>query len=148
MKFQHGSACLLSLVFLMTPGTALARTDFHDLLVSVARDGELGQQKLLDVPFYMAGQSHGRVVKSLGVFKSNRRTNAVGRSDEAACEVAFLSAIISLQQRARNEGGNAVIDIRSITKNNGLSSNSKYRCAAGFAVANVALEGRVVKLAR
>jgi uncharacterized protein YbjQ (UPF0145 family) len=133
---------------LVTPSTALARTDFLDLAVGDAKGGELGQAKLLDVPFYMAGQSHPSVARSYGVSKSNRRTNAFGKSDEQACEVAFLSAIIALQQRARAQGGNAVIDIRSVTKGNELSSSSKYRCAVGFAIANVALEGRVVKLAR
>lgn len=148
MQTRSVSACLLVSCLLVTPSTAQARSDFLDLSVKDAKGGELGQAKLRDVPFYMAGQSHPGVTRSFGVFKSNRRTNAFGRSDEKACEVAFLSAIRSLQQRARAEGGNAVIDIRSVTKGRELSSSSKYRCAAGFAVANVALEGRVVKLAR
>ncbi len=148
MQTRSVSACLLVSCLLVTPSTAQARSDFLDLSVKDAKGGELGQAKLRDVPFYMAGQSHPGVTRSFGVFKSNRRTNAFGRSDEKACEVAFLSAIISLQQRAGAEGGNAVIDIRSVTKDNELSSASTYRCAVGFAIANVALEGRVVKLDR
>jgi hypothetical protein len=148
MRPQPLSACLLALLFLVTPSAALARSDLLDLSVAEAKGSALGQAKLLDVRFYMAGQSHRRVVESFGVSRSNRRTNAFGKSDEEACEVAFLSAIIALQGRAKAQGGNALIDIRSVTKDNDLSSASKYRCAVGFAIANVALEGRVVKLAR
>jgi uncharacterized protein YbjQ (UPF0145 family) len=86
------------------------------------------------------------VAKDLGVFTANRRTNAFGKSDEAACQIAFLSAIIALQSRAQNMGGNAIVDIKSITKHNDLTSASEYRCAAGDVVANVVLTGRVVKL--
>ena len=39
-------------------------------------------------------------------------------------------------------GGDAVVDIKSITKHNDLTSASEYRCAAG----DVVLTGRVVKL--
>jgi hypothetical protein len=148
MRPQRVSACLLAISLLATPSTALARTDFVDLSVAAAKGSASGQAKLLDVPVYMAGQSHQRVLESFGVSKSNRRTNAFGRSDDEACQAAFLAAIIALQKRAKAQGGNAVIDIRSVTRENDLSSASKYRCAVGFAIANVALEGRVVKLAR
>lgn len=148
MRPQPLSACLLALLFLVTPSAALARSDLLDLSVAEAKGSALGQAKLLDVRFYMAGQSHRRVVESFGVSRSNRRTNAFGKSDDEACEVAFLSAIIALQNRAKAQGGDALIDIRSVTRDNDLSSASKYRCAVGFAIANVALEGRVVKLAR
>lgn len=94
----------------------------------------------------MAGQKHPPIAKSLGEFSSNRRTNAFNKSDRSACQIAFLSAIIALQQRARAEGGNAVVEIRSITRHEDLSSPSQYRCAAGNVVANVVLTGRVVKL--
>lgn len=102
----------------------------------------------LDVPFYMDGEKHGKVVRKLGEFKSNKRTNAFGKSSQEACHIAFLSALISLQERAQKEGGNAVIDVRSVTKNNDLKSATAYRCAAGTFVANVALMGTVVELAK
>lgn len=148
MSRHRIAATVLALAFLATPSIALARSTFHDLSVAQAKQGERGKAKLLDVPFYMAGQSHPNVVKDLGTFTSNRRTNAAFRSDEEACEVAFLSAIIALQTRAQAQGGNAVVDIKSITKHNDLTSASKYRCVAGAFVANVVLTGRVVRLAR
>jgi len=127
---------------------AQARTTFHDLPVEDAKQGALGQQKLLEVPIYMKGQKHPKVAQDLGVFTSNRRTNAFNKSDEQACEIAFLSALIALQKRAQAQGGDAVVDVRSITRHQDLESATQYRCVAGAMIANVALEGRVVRLGR
>jgi len=139
-------AFTIVLCALFTASPAGARSTFHDLSVDAARNSERGKAKLQKVPFYMAGQKHPAVAKDLGVFTANRRTNAFGKSDEAACEIAFLSAVIALQARAQSMGGDAIVDIESITKHNDLTSASKYRCAAGGVVANVVLTGRVVKL--
>ena len=139
-------AFAFGLCALLTASPAGARTTFHDLSVQTARDSEVGKTKLRKVPFYMAGQKHPGVAKDFGVFTANRRTNAFGKSDEAACQIAFLSAVIALQARAEKLGGNAVVDVKSITKHDNLTSASEYRCAAGNVVANVVLTGRVVKL--
>jgi uncharacterized protein YbjQ (UPF0145 family) len=113
--------------------------------VSEAKQSEKSGN-LLDIPFYMKGESHPKIVKGLGDSTSNRRTNAFGKSDKDACHIAFLSAIIALQERAKAQGGNAVVDIRSITRHNDLDSRDQYRCVAGAMVANVALTGRIVQL--
>jgi uncharacterized protein YbjQ (UPF0145 family) len=139
-------AFAVGLCALLSASPAGARSTFHDLSVQSARDSETGKAKLQKVPFYMAGQKHPAVAKDLGVFTANRRTNAFGKTDEAACQIAFLSAIIALQSRVQNMGGNAIVDVKSITKHNNLTSASEYRCAAGNVVANVVLTGRVVKL--
>lgn len=125
---------------------AWARTTFLDIPVKEAKSSKLSG-RLLDVPFYMAGEKHPKVAKDLGEFTSNRRTNAFNKSDREACHVAFLSAAIALQKRAQAEGGDAVIDVRSTTRHNDLTSATEYRCAAGDVVANVVLTGHVVKLA-
>ena len=100
-----------------------------------------------DVSTYMAGQKHPEVARRIGEWKSNRRTNAFRKSDADACAIAYLSALATLEERAKKEGGNAVIEIRSITRNEELSSATRYRCAAGNLIANVALKGTVVELA-
>jgi hypothetical protein len=130
-------------IALATP--AYARADFHDLSAAEAAESELGKQKLLDVPYYLSGHKHRGVASDLGTFKSNRRTNAFAKSDEDACRIAYLSAVIALQKRAQQLGGDGVIEIKSITRNNELVSASQYRCVAGAFVANVALSGQVVK---
>jgi uncharacterized protein YbjQ (UPF0145 family) len=138
--------CAFVLCALLAASPAGARSTFHDFGVKAARESETGKAKLLEVPFYMAGQKHRGIAKDFGLSTANRRTNAFGKSDEEACQVAFLSAVIALQSRAQQLGGNAIVDVKSTTKHNDLSSSSQYRCAAGNVVANVVLTGRIVKL--
>lgn len=137
---------LLAIAFsaaLATP--AFAREDFHDFPVKDAAESELGKERLFDVPYYMKGQKHPPVASEIGIYTANKRTSGVFKSDEGACKVAFLSALISLQQRANRMGGDGVIDIRSITRHNNLESPTEFRCIAGNIIVNVALEGRVVR---
>jgi uncharacterized protein YbjQ (UPF0145 family) len=136
----------LALALLFGAAPASARTTMYDFDVEKAKQEGLGHEKLLAIPVFMAGQKHGAIAQEYGSFRSNRRTNATNKSDEEACQVAFLSALIALQTRARSLGGNAVVAVRSVTRDDPLESAKQYRCAAGAVVANVALEGRVVKL--
>jgi hypothetical protein len=99
---------------------------------------------LRNIPIFMAGQDHPPGEK-IEENKSNRRTNAFGKSDQAACDIAFLSAIFALQDRAMAVGGTAVVDIKSITKNDAFTSATEYRCVSGAFVANVALTGTIIK---
>jgi uncharacterized protein YbjQ (UPF0145 family) len=99
-----------------------------------------------DVALYFAGQRHPSVVKTIGEFATNKKTNAFGKSDEAACQRVFLSAVLELQERARKEGGNAVINIRSNYKNELHASATDFTCGAGAIMAGVALKGDVVTL--
>ena len=97
-----------------------------------------------------AGLARGQMLQDeMADFYLNIHVRGVSMLDfEKGCQIAFLSAIIQLQRRAEKQGGNAVVDIKSITKHNDLESATQYRCAAGTFVANVALTGRVVKLAK
>jgi len=60
----------------------------------------------------------------------------------------MISALKELAERAKTEGGDAVVDIVSYYKKNVFSSATEYECHAGNIVAGVALKGRVVKLAK
>jgi hypothetical protein len=135
-----------SLALMFAAASASARTTFHELDVAKAKAEGTGHEKLLDIPVLMAGEKHGAVAKDFGVFRSNRRTNASNKTDEEACQIVFLSALIQLQSRARELGADAVVEVVSITRDEPFSSATQYRCAAGAIVANVALEGRLVKL--
>ncbi len=94
----------------------------------------------------MKGQSHPAVERKIGEYKSNKRSNAFWKNKEVACETAFLSALIALQERAISEGGNGVVDIYSLTNYRRYESTDKYNCLAGNMIANVVLMGTVVKL--
>ena len=68
------------------------------------------------------------------------------RSDQQACQVAFLSALIALEGQARKMGANAIINIQSDTGGEPSASRTTYKCAAGGAVARVNLSGTYVRL--
>jgi hypothetical protein len=99
------------------------------------------------IRFYFGDQKHPKVIKRFGEFMSNKKTNAFNKTDERACEWAFLSAMLSFQQRALNLGGNAVINLRSYYKKNEISSTEEFECGAGNIIAGVTFLGDVVKLA-
>ena len=82
----------------------------------------------------------------LGSDVSNRKTNAFGKSDEKACNWAFLSAMAALQTRAQQMGANAVIKIVSYYNKKVMSSAAEFECHAGAIIAGVALKGDFVKI--
>ncbi|CAO3424003.1 hypothetical protein [Azospirillum doebereinerae] len=106
------------------------------------------QQLDKGVKLYFGKQKTPKVTKTIGEWKTNKKTNAVGRSDQKACEWVFLSAVLALQERARQEGGNAVVGIKSNYKNIEQSSDTEYTCGAGTIMAGVALVGTVVTLGK
>ncbi|MEZ4281283.1 MAG: excinuclease ABC subunit A [Myxococcota bacterium] len=139
-SFFLGAALLLA-----SAGAAGAADQMLDLPVAEAKASGHASA-LLDIPFYMAGESHPPVAREIGSWPTNQRTNAFGKASTDACQRVFISAIRSLQLRAQREGGDAIVDVRSNTKNVVFESATEYRCAAGAVVANVALTGTVVKL--
>ena len=127
---------------------AFAMDVFHDLPVKVAKGSALGKEKLLGVPAYMVGQKYPGIEKDFGQFKSNKRTHRLNKTEEEACRVAFLSALIALQRRAVKLGADGIVDIKSITKYKRLESSVNYRCVASDLMANVVLTGRIVNFAK
>lgn len=81
----------------------------------------------------------------LGTFTTNKKTNAVGKSDQVACQWVFLSALIALQERARQLQATAVVGIESMYKNEPFSSETEFMCGAGTFVAGVALRGQFIR---
>lgn len=130
----------------LTPLAATARNTAHELPIKAATESPLGQEQLTDLGLYFGTQSHPRVAKVIRKGKTNKATRSMFRSDEEACEVAFLSALVALQRQAASLGANAIIDIRSSTGGPESSSPTTYKCAAGGALARVNLTGTYVKL--
>lgn len=98
------------------------------------------------IALYFGDSAHPAVERSFGVFTSNKKTNGFNKSDKGACEWAFLSAMLSFQDRVLREGGDAVINIRSYYKRNTFSSQTEYECGAGNVMVGVTFQGEVVKL--
>lgn len=138
---------LATTLFIGSTSSVKAADQILDLLVTDAKASRHGAA-LLDVPFFMAGEQHPTIARRIGEWPTNRRTNAFGKAKTDACRRVFISAIRSLQQRAQVEGGDAIVDIRSNTKNQSFESATEFRCAAGAVVANVALTGTIVKFGK
>jgi uncharacterized protein YbjQ (UPF0145 family) len=146
MKNQWLFSSVVALSFSVAATHALARNDIENYSIQDAL-AQAGDTKLADdIGLYFAGQPHGETLKQFGEIATNKKTNAAGRSDEAACQHVFLSALIALQDRARRDGGNAVINIKSNYKNRLHESATEFTCGAGAFIAGVALKGDVVTL--
>jgi uncharacterized protein YbjQ (UPF0145 family) len=139
---------MLGLVLLgVLPDTALARDTPLMLSIQEAMSTPEAREKLRgDVRFYFGDQPHPPVRERLGQGVSNKKTNALNKSDKRACEWVFLSALLSLEARARELGANAVVNIQSYYRKNAVTSPTRYECHAGAVVAGVALKGEFVKL--
>lgn len=98
------------------------------------------------VKFYFGNQPSPSVKESMGSDKTSQKTNAFGKSDEKACNWAFLSAMLRLQKHAKSVGADAVINIVSNHNNVEWSSATEFECHAGAVMAGVALKGEFVKL--
>jgi hypothetical protein len=128
-------------------GPAAARDERIMFPIRDGLDTPVAKAKLdRGVRLHFGGGSPGGVAKDFGVWKSNKKANAAFREDKVACERAFLSALLSLQERARKMGGNAVINIASNYRDVPTSSATQYMCGAGTIMAGVALTGRVVRV--
>ncbi|MEO6920849.1 MAG: excinuclease ATPase subunit [Collimonas sp.] len=119
------------------------------LPVGAAMADNDAQSRLGDsVHFYFGNQPAPAVLEKLGSNKTSQKTNAFGKSDEKACNWAFLSAMLSLQKHAQSIGANAVTNIASNYNNVEHASATEFECHAGAIMAGVALKGDFVKVAR
>ncbi len=126
-----------------------ARDTHHMFPVQDALNAGEAKAKLdPKIRFYFGDTPHPKVAKDFGEFTSNKKTNAFNKSDKVACEWAFLSAMVSFQDRAKELGGDAVINIKSYYKKDLRVSRSEYLCGAGGLMAGVTFKGTVVKLAK
>lgn len=138
---------LIATIFSAVVSTsASARDDRIQFPLEPFLSTEKATSALLDVPVYFAGQSHPEIQSTWGNVSTNKKTNAFNKSDQEACEWVMLSALKALQQRALNEGMNAVVNIKSNYKHKVFESGEKFECGAGTFVAGVALTGDLVKL--
>lgn len=139
---------LAAVAFLAVSLNAAARDDHKMFPLKDALEAPAAQEKLdKSIKLYFAGQPHPKVIKELGSWPTNKKTNAFGKSDVEACNWVFLTAILTLQERAQKEGGNAVIDIKSNYRNIETASATEFMCGVGNVVAGVALKGTVAKVA-
>jgi uncharacterized protein YbjQ (UPF0145 family) len=141
---KHASALALSILMTLVADTANARNTIHQYSIAEFMANSEYTSRLQGVAFYFGDQAHPAVSETFGEYRTNKKTNAFAKEDKAACEWVFLSALLSLHQRAQSLGANAVVNIRSNYKNNMVSSTTEYTCGAGALMAGVALIGDFV----
>ena len=137
-------ACLVGSVMMST--NALAKDDRVKFSIEPLLSSDKAKQALLNVPVYFAGQPHAEPTKVWGEVSTNQKTNAFLKSNQEACEWVLLSALKALQEKARREGMNAVVNIRSNYKHQEFVSSEEFECGAGNVIAGVALKGDLVTL--
>ncbi|MDR1275185.1 MAG: heavy metal-binding domain-containing protein [Candidatus Accumulibacter sp.] len=98
------------------------------------------------VRLFFGARKYPAVAKDFGEWRTNKKTNGFNKSDKEACEWAFLSAVLELQERAKKLGANAIVGIKSNYKNAERSSQTEYMCGSGALMSGVALKGKVVSI--
>lgn len=122
---------------------AQARDDTLHLSIKEAMESPEAAEVLnpnIKVSFASGG---GKIIRRGLV--SNKKTNAVGKSDEAACRWAFLSAVKQFQETAEKNGASRVVNLVSYYKKNTFRSTKEFECHAGNIMAGVALKGDLAK---
>ena len=137
-----------ALILIGLPRQTFSRDDRIMFPIEDALSTPAAQNKLQGIHFYFGNQKHPEILQDFGEFGTNKKTNALNKSDKQACEWVFISAMLKLQERARTLGANAVINIMSNYRDNEVVSETEYQCGAGHLFAGVALKGRIVKLAK
>jgi len=137
------------LLFFSLAGAASAADELRHLDIDLAlQNVKVKEAVLPDIGLYFAGQKHPAVQKEYGIFRTSKRTNSFMKDKTDSCEWALASALLHLQESAVKHGGNAVIDITSNVKNQKNPSSVQYDCLVGGMMVNVALEAKIVKLAK
>jgi opacity protein-like surface antigen len=128
-------------------GAAQARDTVVHVKLSDVLDMPEAKEKLdPNFRFYLAGAQTPKVEKTLGEGVTNQKTNGVGKSDEFGCKWVVLSGLIRLQESAKQNGGNAVVNIVSYYKKNEWKDAEKIECHAGNIIIGAALKGQYAKI--
>ncbi|WGL15268.1 excinuclease ABC subunit A [Microbulbifer bruguierae] len=136
---------ILAVVLSVVALEASARESIQNFSLENAMQREDFKSRLGDdIKLYFGETAHPEVTRKVGQVSTSKKTNAFNKSDRVACEWALLSALISLQEQARQSGANAVVNIESNYKHNRYSSTNEFQCGAGNVIAGVALTGSTV----
>lgn len=148
MHFKTISTLAITACCIATLGQipASAADSLHMVPVQQALASEDAQTALdHTVHFYFGDAQHPPVVQDLGGLITNKKANAFGKSDDASCNRAFLSAMIQLQKTAHEMGADSVINIHSYFKKHDVSDPDQVECYVGILMSGVALKGEFVK---
>lgn len=146
MNVKNLSGILALSLMLAIPGIASARNDVLHFPVADA-SGTTDATAKLDgtVKFYWGNQKTPKFSKKLGTDQTTKKTNGFNKSDKDSCEWAWLSAMITMQNRAKQLGADAIVNLHSYSKGADFVSDTEYECVVGTFTSGVALRGDFVK---
>lgn len=139
---------LTLLALASVPGISFAEDtvvnlSFQNTVTAATQSGKLDGS----VKFYLAGnRPAGNVIVVNDNIATNKKTNAFHKSSQESCDWALQSALITLQDAAKQAGANAVVDIQSNYKNQPHSDPQNYECHKGALMSGVALKGKLAKV--
>jgi len=132
----------VSLLALVAAAPSFARNNAVTVTLESVLDMPEAKAKMDgSVKFYLAGASTPKVIKKFGEDTSNAKTNAFNKSPEEACRWNALSALLKLQEHAKRDGANAVIDIVSYRDHVDFKSPTEVQCSDGAFMGGIALKG-------
>lgn len=132
---------------LVTAPIADARETRHKFPIeSALAKAQASGQLPPGIKLFWGTQKYPKPTAQLGPTRTNKKTNFFNKTDQEACDWAFLSSVIALANYAQRVGGNAIVNIRSNYKNVEFSSETEYECGAGNVTGGTAFVGEVVKL--
>jgi uncharacterized protein YbjQ (UPF0145 family) len=136
---------ILAVVLVILTTSAYARDGFEEYSIANLLESPKAKETLLDVPLYFADQKYQSVAYTYGEISTNKKINALMKSDTEACESVMLDALKELQERAELEGMDAVVNIKSNYESHSFVSETEYECSTGVVLVNVALKGTLVQ---
>ncbi|MCX6127640.1 MAG: excinuclease ATPase subunit [Proteobacteria bacterium] len=133
-----------SLLCLVCPLRAHARDTIVKIPLSEVLELPEAKAKIT-TKFYLSGQT---VPASLKIFETdvtNKKTNALNKTDDFACKWVILSALLALQEQAQKRGANAVVELVSYYKKHEVKDSKTIECHVGTVIAGTALKGSYAK---
>jgi uncharacterized protein YbjQ (UPF0145 family) len=132
----------VSLLALVAAAPAFARNSAVTVTLESVLDMPEAKAKLDgSVKFYLAGAPAPKVIKKFGEDTSNAKTNAFNKTPEEACRWNALSALAKLQDHAKRDGANAVVDIVSYRDHVDFKSATEIQCSDGAFMGGISLKG-------
>lgn len=111
-----------------------------------ALNSPLARQKLDGSIKFLFGSKSGSGLNIVSKdLVANKRANGVGKDGEISCQRAFISALITLQGRAKEAGASKVVNIVSYFKKGTFDSKTAFECADGNLMSGVTLKADLAK---
>ncbi|NBB14690.1 hypothetical protein GVN21_04850 [Caulobacter sp. SLTY] len=145
MKFAKITATTFAALALSMPTAAPAAKPLPTVqtydLADVLNDPSLAKELPAGVRFYF-GDKPAKVVRTIGPVKGSKRTG-LGKDPSVSCRKAMVNLMAALARDVQDQGGNALVAVRSNLFNAPTSSDTQFRCALGEKKVSVALTGQI-----